>query len=228
MDDYERVLLVKNECFVYKLPPRPSNRGYKAADWGLDKPQWTGRMRIVVKGKGLSVKLEDRDGKLFAKAPIDIYPGICVESVTDSSRYFVLRIMDDNGRTAFIGAGFADRGDAFDFNVALQDHFKQIKTAETIESTPAVQPNLNLQLKEGQTMRINIGNKGANKTQAKPRPQGAAKAGGIFLPPPPGGAPVVKPPGGAVVEPKTDNSEWGEFSSSSASNNSGGGNWVQF
>jgi hypothetical protein len=28
------------------------------------------------------------------------------------------------GKHAFIGMGFADRGDAFDFTVALQDHFK--------------------------------------------------------------------------------------------------------
>lgn len=37
-------------------------------------------------------------GELFARCPIEEYPGIAVESVTDSSRYFVLRIMDDNGK----------------------------------------------------------------------------------------------------------------------------------
>ncbi|KAL8207682.1 UNVERIFIED_CONTAM: hypothetical protein K2H54_060636 [Gekko kuhli] len=62
--------------------------------------------------------------ELFAQAPIDQYPGIAVETVTDSSRYFVIRIQDGNGRSAFIGIGFGDRGDAFDFNVSLQDHFK--------------------------------------------------------------------------------------------------------
>ena len=34
---------------------------------------------------------------MFAKAPVDKYPGIAVEAVMDSSRYFVLRIEDDNG-----------------------------------------------------------------------------------------------------------------------------------
>ena len=37
-------------------------------------------------------------GELFAKCPVDAHPGIAVESVTDSSRYFVLRIKDDGGR----------------------------------------------------------------------------------------------------------------------------------
>ena len=36
-------------------------------------------------------------GELFAQAPVKEYPGIAVETVSDSSRYFVLRIQDDNG-----------------------------------------------------------------------------------------------------------------------------------
>ena len=119
-------------------------------------------------------------GELFAKCPVDDYPGLAVEAVLDSSRYFVLKIVDDSGtcvfclfvclvgcffffwcmvqmsrsffefilsellnnflflflsgtgRHAFIGMGFQDRGDSFDFNVAMQDHFKYVDQALTI------------------------------------------------------------------------------------------------
>lgn len=36
-------------------------------------------------------------GELFAQAPVKEYPGTAVETVSDSSRYFVLRIQDDGG-----------------------------------------------------------------------------------------------------------------------------------
>lgn len=32
---------------------------YRAADWKLDQPDWTGRMRVCSKGNELYVKLED-------------------------------------------------------------------------------------------------------------------------------------------------------------------------
>ena len=90
-EDIERTLLVKNEVFVYNIPPRPSARGYRAADWNLSNPDWTGRLRCVVKGKKCDLRLEDKgSGELFANCPVEVYPGASVEAVTDSSRYFVI------------------------------------------------------------------------------------------------------------------------------------------
>lgn len=64
-------------------------------------------MRLVAKDKECVLKLEDKiTGELFAKCPIEAYPGIAVESVTDSSRYFVLRIQDDNGMQERINNAF--------------------------------------------------------------------------------------------------------------------------
>ena len=51
MSDIERCLLVKQEVFVYKIPPRQSARGYRAADWNLTSPDWTGRLRIMEANK---------------------------------------------------------------------------------------------------------------------------------------------------------------------------------
>ena len=41
-----------------------------------------------------------------------------IEAVLDSSRYFVVRI-EDKGRKAYIGVGFAERTDSFDFSSDL-------------------------------------------------------------------------------------------------------------
>jgi adaptin ear-binding coat-associated protein 1/2 len=64
-------------------------------------------MRMLSCGTKLNIKLEDKNtSQLFANCPVDAYPGVAIEPVSDSSRYFVLRIQDDNGRSAFIGIGF--------------------------------------------------------------------------------------------------------------------------
>ncbi|GFN74291.1 adaptin ear-binding coat-associated protein 1 [Plakobranchus ocellatus] len=197
---YESVLCAKNEVLVFRIPPRPSNRGYRADEWKLDSPDWTGRLRVVSKGKELFIRLEDRNsGELFAQCPVEAHPGIAVEPVTDSSRYFVLRIKDDSGRSAFIGIGFHDRSDSFDLNVSLQDHFKYLKH-ETEEAKNAAKldsgPKLDLGFKEGQTITLNLG------TSSKPRNKPTAKAGGGgigLLPPPPGGSKLPPPPAGPTT-----------------------------
>ncbi|NWJ08110.1 NECP2 protein, partial [Crypturellus undulatus] len=164
----------------------------RAADWQLDQPAWSGRMRITARGDVAFIRLEDRtSGELFAQAPVEQFPGAAVESVTDSSRYFVIRIEDGNGRRAFIGVGFVDRGDAFDFNVALQDHFKWVRQqSELARQAQSLEegPTLDLGFKEGQTITLNIANikkKDGAAGSAKPRP--AAPAVPSRLPPPPGG-----------------------------------------
>lgn len=218
-------------------------------------------MKITALGKNAFIKLEDKNnGELFAQAPVDQYPGIAVEAVTDSSRYFVVRIEDGNGRHAFIGLGFADRGDSFDFNVALQDHFKWVKQESELakqEATQSAVPKLDLGFKEGQTIKISIGNikkkDGTSQGGAKARSMGSGllppppgvKAGG-FLPPPeaPQPAPVAQPssatlldfgapaPAAAAAAPAQPAQDlWGDFTaagSGGSSEMSTKSGWVQF
>ncbi|KAA3671489.1 adaptin ear-binding coat-associated protein 1/2 [Paragonimus westermani] len=213
--DYENIILVKNEVYVYRIPPRQSNRGYRAADWGLDSPFWTGRLRAVAKDKDLTLKLEDRNtGELFAKCPVDAFPGIAVEPVLDSSRYFVIRLMADDGRTMFTGIGFAERSDSFDFNVAIQDHFKWVKQEKEVEETEEklkTQPSLNLGFKEGEKIKLNLNTRrtGDEPTDGVAKNRPVARIGSTstgLLPPPP--APSVTRTRGSRVAPTTSSTTY--------------------
>ena len=57
-----------------------------------------------------------------------------IETVIDSSMYFMLKIEDGRGKHAFIGFGFAERNEAFDFNMALSDHEKYVRREHEKES----------------------------------------------------------------------------------------------
>ena len=42
-------------------------------------------------GKGAKIKLEEKGGeKVYVECPIETYPGLAVQSVADSSRWFKL------------------------------------------------------------------------------------------------------------------------------------------
>ncbi|KAG2450378.1 hypothetical protein HYH02_004882 [Chlamydomonas schloesseri] len=73
--------------------------------------------------------MEDvNSGELFAMCPVPYgQRNVAVEPVTDSSRYYVLRVEDPiTKRHAFLGMGFDNRSDAFDFNEALVRHEQQV------------------------------------------------------------------------------------------------------
>lgn len=126
---FEHTLLVVREVSVYKIPPRSTSGGYKCGEWLQSDKIWSGRIRVVSRRDRCEIRLEDpSSGELFAAC--FVYAGqreTAVEPVLDSSRYFVLKIEDGQGKHAFIGLGFNERNEAFDFNVALSDHEKYVR-----------------------------------------------------------------------------------------------------
>ncbi|KAI9159572.1 hypothetical protein H9P43_008912 [Blastocladiella emersonii ATCC 22665] len=239
----EATLLVKREAQVFPIPPRTRAEGYKAADWDTSKA-WSGRLRVLhvtyaspaaasrALGPALAkqmikpsapegpwslcvVKLEDSmTGELFGESLVRD-PDTDVERVLDSSRYFVIRLTDRaSARHAWVGFGFAERADAFDWNVAMQDFAKQVKYetggaaalggAAAAAAAVAAGPPLDLGLKEGQQIKINIGvlakKLGGTSATAAPAPAALPAGGadtGFFPPPPPAGTnftPFAAPP----------------------------------
>ncbi|CEP15805.1 hypothetical protein [Parasitella parasitica] len=195
-EDYESVLLIIRECFVYKIPPRTAARGYRAAEWGDLGTSflWKGRLRVISKGNNCEIRMEDNStGELFAVCPYEVHSN-SVEAVLDSSRYFVLKIKSE-GRHAFIGMGFQERTDAFDFNVTLQDFVKQLRAEKEAEERAAqvdTTPKKDYSLKDGQTINITIGNVGAKRTRPKPASNSTNNDGLVPLLPPPPSASQVK------------------------------------
>ena len=103
-----------------------------------------------------------------------------VQTVSDSSRYFVIKPTDG----PHLGLGFSDRSDSFDLNMALNDHFKSLRLDEEIakeEEEPREQ--LDLSLKEGQTIKVNI-NIPRKSNRERSRSPAANKIVNPVLPPP--------------------------------------------
>ncbi|KAI0345295.1 adaptin ear-binding coat-associated protein 1 NECAP-1 [Trametopsis cervina] len=204
-DEIESVLYIGREVSVFKIPPLKKNEGHRAQEWGdLGQPLWKGRLRIIERSAGVTIQFEDATtGELFARADYDpAKPS--VEAVLDSSRYFVVRV-EDNGRRAYIGMGFLERTDSFDFNVALQDYTKRWRAlqnpaatdAETASPHVPTGPKKDYSLKDGQTFSISIpGRAKANQTNTSDLLAGGGTSGSTgtgfgvpLLPPPPPGAP---------------------------------------
>ncbi|GMK57479.1 hypothetical protein CspeluHIS016_0403130 [Cutaneotrichosporon spelunceum] len=182
-EEIESVSFVAREVMVYQVPPRTSAQGYKAAEWDVEKFLWKGRLRVIEVGTRCDLRLEDPNtGELFAQATY-ASPWTQVEPVLDSSRYFVLRVEGDGGQRAYIGMGFLERSESFDFQVALQAVAKRASQPTETEDKPKDRaPPKDYSLKEGQTFSIKL--PGRDKPAA-PKPAASEGSGLFSLPPPP-------------------------------------------
>ena len=177
-EEIEQILLIINTCMMYRIKPMTSpNMRYKAAEWTPEDFLWQGKCVVVSRGEQCIVKFVDSNtDAVFAQCPVG--PG-AVEPVIDSSRYFVVRIVDEqHGRKAFLGMGFQERSEAFDFTVSMQDFERRKMERKERESRPEEKIDMSAyELKDGQKITLNI--KSTAPTAKKPTNQKT------FLPPPP-------------------------------------------
>ncbi|XP_074302688.1 uncharacterized protein At1g03900-like [Silene latifolia] len=180
-DPIELILFQVPECYVYIIPPRKTAASYRADEWDVNKWSWEGVLKAVSKGEECIIRLEDKStGELYARAFLRKGEPHPVEPVIDSSRYFVLRIEENIGgrlRHAFIGIGFRERTEAYDFQAALHDHMKYLdkkKTAEEMEQQFQNSSAVDYSLKDGETLVLQLKNKPAGNVKTKSIEQGVS------------------------------------------------------
>ena len=204
-----------------------------AEDWNLGKPLATCHLVVERRDDVCLIRCmtdKPKEGgppgsteeKLFCRCDVDLQDPshkleqYC-EAVVDSSRYFVLRIVDPRtGRAAHIGVGFRQREDASNFRLALQDYERSLqreraaqqKQAENEKQQQQQQqqqgtggeesetPELSmskLTLKEGEKIHINLkGHETTTTTTGPAKGKPKSSGGGVPLllkkPPPPAAA----------------------------------------
>ncbi|ETL94653.1 hypothetical protein F442_04341 [Phytophthora nicotianae P10297] len=250
--ELERSLFSEKGVWFYQVPAgQVTSLAPRADAWDPEHPFLTGSVRVMQKGDACFVQLfepvaDEAEASatptLFAQCPLqisrelalDVYVHDCV----DSSRYFMLRVEDEqSGRRAFVGIGFPDRTAAFNFKATLQDYAKyalrqlevEQETAEAAETSvgEGMFPKKDLSLPQGTTIRINLKTNGADDGERSTRRRSSGEGSAVspakvpMIPPPPRDSPssTVKVPAIAppptVAEPATavDDEDWGDFTS---------------
>lgn len=200
---------------MYTPIPPASSYGHRADTWDVDKWFKALAVKVFSIDDDLVVRLCDQTtDELFAECPLpnDGTPlTTAVQAVVDSSRYFVLRVVDrETGNHAFLGIGFRDRNEASGFTAALDEYRQYLRRKQEAQQMRAEYvgtgeddasssgPKHDYSLKPGQTLKLNLatGKKGgqdpaseaAGSIGSEPGPGHQQPAGPPpKLPPPPSG-----------------------------------------
>ncbi|CAG7716441.1 unnamed protein product [Allacma fusca] len=118
------LILTKLEVFVYTIT---SNRIEKANYWALREPVWSGSLILLASNTDCVIRLQDECGVIFGVANIDLYPGNNLMPVTDSTRYFALRLSNQ-----FYGIGFSTGEDSALFITSIGDYLLKLRDMKYI------------------------------------------------------------------------------------------------
>ncbi|EQC29353.1 hypothetical protein SDRG_12817 [Saprolegnia diclina VS20] len=207
----EQTLFQEKAVWVYQIPVLTGDP--RADAWDIEKPLLTASLKVLQTNDDCSIQLfepavGDNLPVLFAQCPVDIDAErsltVFVQYCVDSSRYFVLRMVDQaSKRSAFLGVGFPERSAAFNFRAALED-FGRYKQRLLFVASNATKEAKDLSLPEGATIRVQIGGKTQVSTTPK-EPKAPVDLSAIKFAPPPAYNPSAT---SAVAD-----DEWGEFTS---------------
>lgn len=177
----KQTLMSHSECFVYKVPPLATASGYRANDWDLASPLETCGFQVERRNNDLYLLFTlENHTKLFALSKIEgeskSINNLNIETVMDSSRYFVCKILQSNPsdpskktRTALLGFGFRERDIAIDLLGNIQQ-FRQsidreLEAKELASKTKAIPT-----LAQGEKIHISLpGSKGKTTVVKSPK-----------------------------------------------------------
>eukprot|EP00826_Nyctotherus_ovalis_P007330 TRINITY_DN11820_c0_g1_i4.p1 TRINITY_DN11820_c0_g1~~TRINITY_DN11820_c0_g1_i4.p1 ORF type:complete len:241 (+),score=65.59 TRINITY_DN11820_c0_g1_i4:68-790(+) len=184
--EIEMKLFNFGETMLFQVPPATS-RGHCASEWKAHFV-WKGKMEIVMKGAKCKVTFRSLDGSVYGYGFIIGNVNKQIETCYDSSRYFAIRLLNEENKSLLMGIGFDDRNVAFDFKQSLLKFQKNVE----YDSKPAVdvsmRPKQDFSLKEGEQIVLNMA--GVAPAQFAPK----ASQGVKKLAPPPGSKGLAKPP----------------------------------
>lgn len=211
----KQTLMSHSECFVYKVPPLATASGYRANDWNLASPLETCGFQVERRNNDLYLLFTlENHTKLFALSKIEgeakSINNINIETVMDSSRYFVCKILQSNpndptkrSRTALLGFGFRERDIAIDLLGNLQQFRQSIDReleAKDLASKTKAIPTLG----EGEKLHISLpGTKGKSSTVKSAKSKSSGGGTPILLKKPPPSATAIDLPE-SPMSPFTD------------------------
>ena len=164
---YEYTLLQKQNIKMFKIPPASSPGGHLLASW--KETVWTGNVRVIGVGEKCIARFVNFDGSEYAKAVIADNFRDSVQKTVDSSRGYAIKLTSDDGRSMWVGLGFHDRNDGFDFFAAFEDFQKKREMERNPHLFKATQHrHIDYSLQPGQLIHLNIG--GEYGTVAKTKP----------------------------------------------------------